>query len=296
MRIVIPWQAHQNEGKKHCMIEIDEIYRFGGLCVRLKINSMQKESVEQLRGFLMPLLPFRSNDCNVENWNLSMADFEFESNAKSLTSLFSPSDSKYANVITHEDRKQFFVVSNDQRILTPERILFSVMLLATWWHVLNGGLCLHAAAVSRNKQGFLFLGKSGAGKSTLSTLSSEIGIPVLAEDRVFLLNQHSSYMLAAGPHPTTEYVHYSNLRPNLRGIFILEKDRTNYIKPTPHSKAAKYLFAAFLQNSASSYLPASAMDLAFKTISCIARQIPTFELHFRKSPDFWRLIDERFPD
>jgi hypothetical protein len=233
-----------------------------------------------------------------------MADFEFVSSARNLiTSLVLPSASKDTNLIsslpfdlTQGYHEQFFIASSDQQILAPERILFSVMYLATWWHVLNSGLCLHAAAVSRNEQGFLFLGESGAGKSTISTLSADLGIPVLAEDRVFLLNQQNAYILAAGPHPATEYVNYSSLRPNLRGIFILIQDDDNYIKPTPHPITAKYLFAAFLQNSASGFLPSNAMAMAFKTISGIARQIPTFELHFRKSPDFWRLIDEQFPD
>jgi hypothetical protein len=291
------------DGIQKCMNEIVETYRLGGLSVLLQINSMQNETFELLKRFLTPLSPFRSSDRNVETWNLYMADFELLPHAKDLASPISLSESGGTNLmssipfcVTDENQEQFFVVSNDQRIFASERILFSVMFMATLWHVLNSGLCIHAAAVSHNNNGFLFLGESGAGKSTIATLSSELGIPVLAEDRVFILNKSNTYLLAAGPHPSTKYTKYSKLRPNLRGIFLLVKDTHNYIIPTKHSLAAKSLFASFFQNSASGYLPASAIELAFKTISCVARQVPTFELHFCKTPDFWKKIDEQFPD
>jgi len=35
---------------------------------------------------------------------------------------------------------------------------------------------------------------------------------------------------------------------------------------------------------------------SIRTIGDLARTIPGYELHFRKSPDFWKLIDAEFPD
>jgi hypothetical protein len=32
---------------------------------------------------------------------------------------------------------------------------------------------------------------------------------------------------------------------------------------------------------------------SFKISASIARQVPGFELHFRKHPDFWKLIDDQ---
>ncbi len=285
------------------MIEVCEKYRLGGVCLCLHIISRQKESVRQIEKSLIHLLPFRSSDCIEETLDLNMADFDFVSKVDERKTPFLAFRPENVNLINplpcytpRRFHKAFFVASSDRWILSETHIFNSVLLVATWWHVLNGGLCLHAAATSRNNQGFLFLGESGAGKSTVSGLSAELDIPVLAEDRVFLHNQKNTYILAAGPHQSTEYTHYTNLRTNLSGIFILVKDGDDYIKPIPHYEAAKYLFAALAQNHVSIYLQADALELAFRTIAGIARQIPVFELHFRKSPDFWRLIDEQFPD
>jgi hypothetical protein len=269
------------------MIELSEYYLLGGLCLRLQIASCQTATTREIEKLLVPLLNFRSDDCLKGAWILNIIESDLEN-----SSLM-----RYVHVgINRGYQKHFILTANDQRILAQDRILFSVMYLATWWHAIHGGLCLHAAAVSRNGNGFLFLGESGAGKSTVSTMSAAIGIPVLAEDRVFLLNQHNHYSLASGPHPTTEYAHYSSLCPNLRAVFVLAKDRENFITPISQSDAGKYLFAAFLQNSASGYLPAGVMESAFTAACDVARQVPTFELHFHKSPDFWKLIDEQFPD
>lgn len=37
------------------------------------------------------------------------------------------------------------------------------------------------------------------------------------------------------------------------------------------------------------------LKIAFNISSKVARTIPSYELHFCKKPDFWKLIDVRFP-
>lgn len=261
------------------MITLSQFFQLGEVCIHLHIVAHQLKTMVQLENLLVPLLPFQCKKGSGDISNLRIMDglvSDYNQNYK----LANPGD--------------FLAASRDSRIFTIERILFSVMLLATRQHILNNGLCLHAAAVSRHARGFLFLGESGAGKSTISSLSAEIGIPVLAEDRVFLLNNKSGYLLAAGPHPTSEYVNYSDARPLLKGIFVIFKDQFEYIKPISHVEASKFLFAAVLQNSAMNYLPNDILELAFKTVCNVGRKIPAFELHFRKTPNFWKLIDEQF--
>jgi hypothetical protein len=266
------------------MVELSKSYQLGWANISLDIVSFQNKTIEQLERRLAALLPFQCTSCQGETWFLSMSD---------STSPLSPKNNSLKKA---GYQNYFFAESDDPRILNPERILFSVMLLATRMHVRNNGLCLHAAAVSRNGKGFLFLGEGGAGKSTAARFSSEIGIPVLAEDRVFLIHQQSFYLLAPGPHPATDYMNNPKLRPSLEGIFVLVKDKQDYLVPLSQSDAAKYLFAAFLQNSASGFIPPEELAMAFKTISEVGRQIPTYSLHLRKSPDFWKIINERFPD
>jgi len=285
------------------MVELSELFRLGGLCLRLQIVSNQTDSVQQIKKLLYPLLGFHSDDSNEEAWFLSIIESAPSLQIQDLSILPQASDLKISSLLRYVHlginsgyKRHYFLTGNDPRILAPDRILFSVMFIATWWHAIHGCLCLHAAGVSRNGNGFLFLGESGAGKSTVSIMSAALGLPVLAEDRVFIMDQHDHYSLASGPHSATEYTHYSHLRPNLRAIFTLAKDRENYIAPLSQLDAGKYLFAAFLQNSASGFLPAEVMKLAFKAACDVARRVPTFELHFRKNPDFWNLIDKQFPD
>jgi hypothetical protein len=266
------------------MVKLSQSYQLGWANINLEIVSVQDQSTEQLQKRLVPLQPFQCNGGQGETWFLNMSD--------STALIFR----KTQAFINDEHQNYFFAESDDPRVLDSARILFSVMLLATRMHVRRHGLCLHAAAVSRNGKGFLFLGEGGAGKSTASRFSAEIGIQVLAEDRIFLIHQEPLFLLAPGPHPATEYIDYPNLRTSLHGIFVLVKDDKDFLVPLSQPDAVKYLFAAFLQNSASGFIPSDEMILAFKTISEVGRQIPTYALHLRKSPDFWKIINERFPD
>jgi hypothetical protein len=285
------------------MLKWSGLYQLGGFCICLTIISFKCKSLKHIEKLLFPLSLFSCNHCNSDDvWYLKIVDSLLTLQVPRPSSLFftSPFVDNAIDGVFYEStdtyKKQYFIASDDPRVLQSERILFSVMLLATEWHVLHNSLCLHAAAISRGKKGFLFLGESGAGKSTVSTLSANLGFPVLAEDRVFVVHQNKNYLLASGPHPTTKYTNYSNLRPNLSGVFLLVKDRENYIKPLTGLESARYLYSAIIQNSASGYLSADAMGLAFRAACDVARQVRTFELHFRNNPDFWKLIDAQFPD
>jgi hypothetical protein len=266
------------------MVELSQSYQLGWASIRLDIASFQDKTIEELERRLVALQPFQCDSCQGETWSLRMSD------STSSVSL------KNQSLKNDGNQNCFFAESDNARILDSARILFSVMLLATRLHVRHNGLCLHAAAVSRNGKGFLFLGEGGAGKSTVSRMSTDIGIPVLAEDRIFLSYQESHYFLAPGPHPDTDYINTPDLRPSLDGIFVLVKDKEDYLIPLSQAETAKYMFAAFLQNSASGFIPPEEMALAFATISEVGRRVPAYFMHFRKSPDFWKVINDQFPD
>ena len=200
--------------------------------------------------------------------------------------------------LEREERNLFFALviekPDDHLYLSIFRYIFS---LATQWHVVRGGLCLHSAAIARERDGFLFLGDSEAGKTTVSRLSSSIGHPVLGDDLNFIIRDGKNYLLAAAPSPMLSPVGYSMLRPPLRGIFTLVQDDSDYLIPLSPMQMARILFDAFIQQTPYvQRLPDEVIGLGFRTISDIARRVPAFELHFRKSPDFWKLIDEQFPD
>jgi hypothetical protein len=170
-------------------------------------------------------------------------------------------------------------------------------LLATQWHVERGGLGLHCCAVARRSDGFLFLGDSEAGKTTVARLSASIGHQVLGDDLNFIVRDGEvGYRLAASPSPKLSPVGYSARRPLLRGMFTLIKDGSDYLAPLSPIRTARALFDGFLdQTPHIRGLPDKMVGLAFQVACDVARRVPGYELHFRKSSNFWGLINERFP-
>ena len=176
-------------------------------------------------------------------------------------------------------------------------LLLNSIHLATWWHVLRDGLCLHSVGVVKENRGFLFLGDSEAGKTTVAKLSIACGYPALGDDlNIIMCAGESGYRLAAVPSPMLSPVGYSMLRPPLKGVFTLVQDRRDYLEPMSHRQTAHALFESFMQTPSGGKLPDEAACLAFRTCCNIARRIPGYELHFRKTSDFWEIIDERFSD
>jgi hypothetical protein len=167
--------------------------------------------------------------------------------------------------------------------------------LATRWNIKNGGLCLHSSAVDHGKGGFLFLGDSETGKSTIAKLSHSVGFTILGDDLNFVVYD-KEYHLTAGPSIQALSDGYSDVQPPLRSVFTLVQDTCEYLIPLPPRRLAKALFESLMQTPSGSKLPNEAIYLAYQTIGDIARRIPGYELHFRKSPDFWQLIDAEFPD
>lgn len=196
----------------------------------------------------------------------------------------------------YSDKLSAIIVRNNNEYASLQAFLFLIF-LANRWHVLRGGVCIHSAAVESRDKGFLFLGESTAGKTTVSLLSSSIDCKVLGDDlNVITYDQDRGYRLSAMPSAAGSPVGYSMDRPPLRGVFVLRKDQRDYLAPIGSKKLAQYLFEGVGQTPKASRLPSHELRLSFETCCRIARSVPGYELHFRKSPDFWKLIDAEFPD
>lgn len=168
--------------------------------------------------------------------------------------------------------------------------------LATWWHVQHQGVMAHAAAVARTPDaGYLFLGNSEAGKSTTARLSAEIGLTSLSDDLVYVIpDAEHGFRLAAMSSSRVSPVGYAGIRPPLRGIFHLVQDTTDYLEPLSQRQTARLLYDGLMQTPAMPILPPAMIGNAFRTVSAITRMVPGYTLHFRKSPDFWQVIDAEF--
>lgn len=75
---------------------------------------------------------------------------------------------------------------------------------------------------------------------------------------------------------------------------MLIQDDMDYLVPLSTIQVTKLLYEGMMQIPKSSAIHKGRQARAFKTMSEIARNIPGYELHFRKSPDFWKVIDAEF--
>lgn len=168
--------------------------------------------------------------------------------------------------------------------------VFEIASLCNIWKLVNGYLPLHASGVIHKGQLFIFTGPSGAGKSTVTKLSQEIGDKPLDEDQLLIYksSEKNYYANAWG-------YNLSSCNVSIRAIFTLIQNTEDQILPLKPLNLARQLFGRhndLMGNQFSDDL----LKCSFEFVAGIARQVPGYELRFRKSPDFWKLIDEQFPD
>ena len=201
------------------------------------------------------------------------------------------------------------------------RIEWCLLDLKRRWLAQTQGVLVHASAVVWRGQGFLFLGASDAGKTTVARLSQGLAEAILDDEIVLIRPGSAGYSLAAGTagwadpvrrqYPGDDEVdpavslriagdRFADLdydcdrKAPLRAIFILKQDQENYLRPLSSLVVAQALAQGFLEGTRRLSLSAQDTRRAVSELSNLARQMPGYELHFRRDPSFWKVIDERF--
>ena len=207
-----------------------------------------------------------------------------------------PTDDAWRDRNERGDRRFFAFVMDQPDETGRVELMLYILRLANQWHMEHGGLIIHASAVARQDGGFLFLGKSEAGKTTVAQLSSSIGYSALGDDLNFIVFERKNcYEIAAGPTLSGRTATYSLHRPRLRGIFNLIQDTRDFLAPLTPMVVSRLLFEGMGQVPSYTDLSDPNISDAFRNCCTIARVIPGYELHFRKSPDFWNVIHTEFP-
>ena len=144
---------------------------------------------------------------------------------------------------------------------------------------------IHASGVIKETQLYLFGGRSGTGKSTVSSISLNQGDKILDEDQLILREDKNGIFIAdAWGYSLSE----SNAR--LTAVFKLVHHTRDKLIPLTKPQTSRFLFTQIIELTGEAIQEDLVCDtLAFS--SRMARTIPGYEMHFRKSPDFWKLID-----
>jgi hypothetical protein len=183
--------------------------------------------------------------------------------------------------------KTFFVLLTGNE---PDGLpIYEMSNLCNLWQLENRNIPIHASGIVHLGGLFLFGGISGAGKSTISRLSSALGDTIVDDDQLLLhfLGKGTYYASAWGSSLTV-------FDAPVRAIFHIIQDNNNLLTPLRSSEEALFLMEQVFQVTGKNLLSYNMLKKVFNLVSSIARSIPGYELHFTKTPDFWKLIDAEF--
>jgi len=173
------------------------------------------------------------------------------------------------------------VISSDNPLLSLGTILRNIYT----WHLMNGdGIVFHASGLIKDGSAYIFIGPSKSGKSTVSRLSSHLTL--INDDIIFLREGKDGFRIFTTPPWSCQIkVLEANISVPLQALFLLKKDKRNFLEKLSHKEALSLLMT-------SPYLPLSTANLE-RLISRFQRliaQTPTYKLHFLPQVSFWQCI------
>ena len=165
-----------------------------------------------------------------------------------------------------------------------DRLINLFFVLSAWQHITHGKSLFHAAGVVRNGATHLFFGPSGAGKSTVANLSVARGCTVTHDDHVTVYSAETGRYLVRSLALPTQGI-------PLAAVFFLTQDTVDQLVSLSSHVTAQRLLESFFDAGGRQVLFGQTLKDAFAVCADVARSVPGYELHFRKSPDFWNVID-----
>jgi hypothetical protein len=79
----------------------------------------------------------------------------------------------------------------------------------------------------------------------------------------------------------------------IKAVFKLIQDKSDLLLPLSELKTSRFLTERVME-VCGFFSSSDRLRNIFSMASRVARSIPGYELHVRKSPDFWKLIDAEF--
>ncbi|MDD5679722.1 MAG: hypothetical protein PHI59_00545 [Candidatus Omnitrophica bacterium] len=153
---------------------------------------------------------------------------------------------------------------------------------------LNKGMLLHAAAVVKDGEVFIFFGKAGAGKSTIAGLSRKHR--VLGDDIIAARRSGAHYYAFSTPWAQAPFIRPDkNTKGKISAVFFIKKSNRISFKLLPPEDALMRILSAHIH-----FLTYTGKPLAgniFLTAADFTRKIPAYEMEFSKNRNFWRTLE-----
>jgi hypothetical protein len=140
----------------------------------------------------------------------------------------------------------------------------------------DGGVLMHASASVLDGGALLFVGHSGAGKSTICEIAEQSGAASLSDDRTIVMIRDDEPMAWGTPWHGS-FARTSAQSAPVRGLFLLQQDRSDRVEAIPAERALKELFVRLIQPRISELEVSNTLD----TLHAVLAARPLYALHFR---------------
>ena len=158
------------------------------------------------------------------------------------------------------------------------RILYSL------WLVKSGGFLLHSAGSKDEKEAYVFFGVSGSGKTTVTKLSDD---KVILSDELVAVRAVNGRYQAHGTPFMGEFARGGqNCSGDLKRIFLLKKDKKNFLLPIRGAQRLKELFHCVQFFGENTHLLGDLLAIC----NDISEKVDFYELHFLPDKSFWNCI------
>jgi hypothetical protein len=152
----------------------------------------------------------------------------------------------------------------------------------------HDGFVIHSAGLVRGGRAHLFFGHSGAGKSTATALSVEsAGAVALSDDLVLVLKRFDGYVAVATPFwgSLPQQVKERGTYP-LAGLYSLRQAPEVAMNLIAPGLAAGMVLSCcpFVSDAA------RRMERLLPLVEHLCREVPVYELFFKKDPSFWEVV------